>query len=262
MTQDIFTLLKSHRSIRRYKPDPVPEELLQRILDAARQAPTSSNLQSYSIVVITDPPRKTQLAEYCGKQAWVAQCPVFLALCPDLRRLDRVCQLRGYKFSDRYIEMLLVATVDTALVAQNIVVAAEASGLGICLIGAIRNNPAQVSALLKLPERVFPLVGICLGYPDQHPMVKPRLPEQVVIHREEYNDAGLETLLAEYDRAIKTTGLYDGPSRKIIAPDGREIPDTDYSWTEHTARRAATTNPASLRVHMRRFLEERKIGLE
>lgn len=262
MTNDIFSLLKSHRSIRRYKPDPVPEELLQRILDAARQAPTSSNLQSYSIIVVTDQAKKTQLAEYCGKQAWVAQCPVFLALCPDLRRLERVCQLRGYKFSDRYIEMLLVATVDTALVAQNIVVAAEASGLGICLIGAIRNNPAPVSTLLRLPERVFTLVGMCLGYPDQQPMVKPRLPEPVVIHREEYNDAGLEALLAEYDRTIKATGLYDGPNRIIAAPDGRETPAADYSWTEHTARRAATTNPASLRVHMREFLAERKIGLE
>ncbi len=259
--KDVFEILASHRSIRRYKSDPIPEDLLTRILDSARQAPTSSNLQTYSIIVVTDPSKKDKLAGYCGNQSYVAGCPVFLAMCPDLRRIERVCELRGYQFTDRYIEMMMVAVVDTALVAQNIVVAAEASGLGICMIGAIRNNPAQVSDLLKLPERVVPLMGICLGYPDHEPMIKPRLPRELAVHREEYRDDHLADLIADYDRIIKATGLYEGDKRKIAAPDGRTIPDDAYSWSEHSARRAATTNPASLRVHLREFLEAKKIGL-
>ncbi len=259
--KDVFEILASHRSIRRYKSDPIPEKLLNRILDAARQAPTSSNLQTYSIIVVTDQTKKATLAGYCGNQAYVAACPVFLAMCPDLHRVQRVCELRGYQFTDRYIEMMMVAVVDTALVAQNIVVAAEASGLGICMIGAIRNNPAQVSELLKLPERVFPLMGICLGYPDHEPMVKPRLPHELAVHREEYRDDNLAELIADYDRIVKATGLYEGAGRKLASPDNRAIPDDAYSWSEHSARRAATMNPASLRVHLREFLEAKKIGL-
>ncbi len=173
-------------------------------------------------------------------------------MCPDLRRLNEICHARGYQFKDRHIEISIVSIVDTALVAQNIAVAAEAAGLGICMIGGIRNNPDKVCELLKLPQRVFPLMGICLGYPDQQPMIKPRLPQSAVVHLEEYNDATLSQLLQEYDSIIRATGLYEGAHRKLAAPDGRDVP-ADYSWTEHSARRAATNNPATLRTHMKRF---------
>ncbi len=260
--KEIFALLKSHRSIRKYKPEPIPDDLLENILISARQAPTSSNIQAYSIIVVKDKEKKAKLAHLCGDQSYVASCPVFLAICPDLHRLQQVCELRGYKSNDRFIEMFIVAVVDAALVAQNILVASEASGLGVCMIGGIRNNPGQVCDLLKLPERVFPLMGICLGYPDHDPMVKPRLPDDVVIHREEYSDNNFAKLIKEYDSLIKATGLYDGPKRKVSSPDGREIPDDDYSWSEHTSRRVASTDPIALRDHMRRFLLDREFGLE
>jgi len=253
--KDIFTILKSHRSIRKYKPELVPDKLLDNILNSARQAPTSSNLQAYSIIVVKDPERKKALAHLCGDQPWVAQCPVFLAICPDLHRIEKVCNLRAYEFNDRFIEIFIVAVVDSALVGQNILVASEASGLGVCLIGGIRNNPDEVSDLLKLPERVFPLFGICLGYPDHEPMVKPRLLPELVIHHEEYRADNFEALISEYDSLIKATGLYEGPRRKAISPDNRALPDEEYSWSEHTSRRAASTDPKVLRAHMREFLD-------
>ncbi|MBK7092715.1 MAG: NADPH-dependent oxidoreductase [bacterium] len=258
---EVFELLRTHKSIRRYTDKSVEPELLDRIIDCARQAPTSSNLQPYSIVVVRDKTKKQLLAQYCGNQVWIEQCPVFLVICPDLRRLNEVCNIRGYQFKDRHIEISIVSIVDASLVAQNIAVASESAGLGICMIGGIRNNPDKVCELLKLPQRVFPLMGICLGYPDQEPMIKPRLPHGAVVHNEEYNDENLHTYLHEYDETLRGTGLYEGAHRKLPAPDGREVPP-DYSWTEHTARRAATNNPATLRVHMKTFLEERKIGLE
>ncbi len=259
---EILSLLKSHRSIRKYKPDPIPDDLLNGILDSARQAPTSSNLQSYSIIVVKDNQKKKTLAHLCGDQQWIESCPVFLAICPDLHRLQKICEFRKYQSNDRYTEMFIVAVVDAALVAQNILVASEASGLGVCMIGGIRNNPDQVCELLKLPEKVFPLMGMCLGYPDQDPMVKPRLPRQAVVHNEEYDDSGLQVLLKKYDQAIKEAGLYDAPRRKAPAPDGREIADDDYGWSEHTSRRAASVNPKTLRAHMRQFLLDRKFPLE
>jgi nitroreductase len=259
---NLLDILRAHRSIRKYKSDPIPDNLLLQILDSARQAPSSSNLQVYSIIVVKDQEKKKLLAEYCGNQPWIEQCPVFLAMCPDLHRLNRICALRGYKFSDRYLEIALVAMVDTSLVAQNIAVGAEANGLGICMIGGIRNNPDKVAELLKLPDRVFPLMGICLGYPDHDPMIKPRLQPDVIIHSGEYNDDNLVERLQEYDEVIRATGLYKGTRRKVPSPSDKEVPDEEYSWTEHTARRAASTNPAVLRTHLRKFLEDREIGLE
>jgi len=253
----IFEILKSHRSIRKYKSEPIPEKLLENILTSARQAPTSSNLQTYSIIVVKDTEKKKTLARLCGNQPWVEKCPVFLVMCPDLHRLERVCHLRGYELNDKYIELFIVAVVDTALVAQNILVAAEASGLGICFIGGVRNNPEPISGLLKLPTKVFPLFGICLGYPDTDAMIKPRLVPEAVIHSEEYCDDKLEALIADYDRIIKSTGLYEGPSRKVKPLDQRAISDEDYSWSEHSSRRAASTDPAVLRTHLKEFLDSR-----
>ena len=164
--------------------------------------------------------------------------------------------------SDRHIESFIVAVVDAALVAQNILVAAEANGLGICMVGGIRRNPANACRLLKLPERVFPLVGMCLGYPDQEGAVKPRLPHEAIIHEEEYSDQNLEEYITEYDNMLRSSGLYDGPRRKMPSPDGRTIPDREYGWSEHSARRLASTDPIILRVHLRGFLESQKFGFE
>jgi nitroreductase len=260
--KDILQILRSHRSIRKYKSEPIPEDLLGNIIDSARQASTSANLQAYSIIVVRDLAKKKELAHLCGDQPWVESCPIFLVICPDLHRLEQVCRLREYEMNQKYIELFIVAIVDSALVAENILVAAEASGLGGCMIGGIRNNPDQVSRLLKLPERVFPLMGMCLGYPDQEGMVKPRLPNEVIVHKDEYNDRNLEGYIADYDKLVKSTGLYNSMRRKIPAPDGRIVPDDDYSWSEHTARRLASSDPRALRAHLRDFLRRQKFGLE
>jgi nitroreductase len=259
---ETLKLMAAHASVRKYKDQEISSELLEQIITAARQAPTSSNLQAYSIVIVKDKVKKEKLAGYCGDQPWVKNCAVFLAICPDLRRLDKVCQYRGYQIQDQHIELLLVATVDAALVAQNILLGAQSLGLGGVMIGAIRNNPAQVCELLNLPDKVFPLVGICLGYPDTKPMIKPRFQPEIVIHNELYDDSGVPELIKEYDSKVKSTGLYDGPGRKVAPIDNRVVADDEYSWTEHTARRVGSDNPAVTRAHMYKFLKERKFGLE
>jgi nitroreductase len=259
---EILTLLSSHRSIRKFKSDTIPEQLLGEIINSARQAPTSSNLQAYSIIVVKDPEKKKKLAQLAGDQPWIESCPVFLVICPDLYRLKYVCQLRNYETNDKHIENFIVAVVDAALVAENILVASEANGLGVCMVGGIRNSPAEISALLKLPDRVFPLLGICLGYPDQSGVYKPRLPREVVVFDEEYDCQDIEKHIQDYDKLIQSLGLYDGPRRKIPAPDGRTIPDDQYGWSEQTSRRMAATDPKALRAHMKDFLNRQGFRLE
>jgi FMN reductase [NAD(P)H] len=259
---ETLEIMASHASVRKFKKDDIPDELLYSILNAARQAPTSSNIQAYSIIVVKDKFKKTTLAKLCGNQKWVKNCSVFLVICPDLMRLKKVCNRQKYEFIDRYIEMFIVATVDASLVAQNILLGAESCGLGGVMIGSIRNKPAEVSYLLELPDKVYPLMGICLGWPDTQPMIKPRLQANAVIFNEKYDDSQLQELLNQYDEIIRKTGLYDGPRRKVPSPTGKDVLDDKYSWCEHTARRLASTAPDALRTHIRNFLLSKKFGLE
>lgn len=242
--------LVQHASVRSYLSDPVSEDDLKAILTAAQSASTSSNLQMYSIIAVTDPERKEKLAELSGDQDQVRQAPLFLVFCPDLHRLERVCRRQGLPFEDRYTEMFIQAVVDAALAGQNAAVAAESLGYGICMIGGIRNRPEEAARLLGLPPRVFALFGMTVGRPARRPKIKPRLPHEVIFHREAYSDAGLEEGLRAYDAEMAASGVYRG--RQVKAPavsnegggDGQGI----YGWCEHSARRLSRAHPDRRRI--------------
>ena len=167
-------LIKRHRSIRKYKPDPLTAEQIAAIVSAAQMASTSSNVQAYSVIGVTDPAKKKRLAELSGNQAYVEQCPLFLVWCADLHRLKLACAKQHTEMMHGMMENFIIATVDTALAAQNAALAAESMGLGIVYIGGIRNNPQGVVECLSLPELVYPVFGMCVGYPDQEPEIRPR----------------------------------------------------------------------------------------
>ncbi len=146
----VIQQITSHTSVRSYRPDPLPPGALEVLVTAAQSASTSSNLQTYSIVAIEDAERRRLFAELT-RNAHVADAPLFLVFCPDLHRLEVVCQRQGHPFADRYMDMFLQAVVDAALAAQNAAIAAESMGLGICMIGGIRNNVPKVAEVLRLP---------------------------------------------------------------------------------------------------------------
>lgn len=171
-------LLKSHRSIRKFKDQKIPRELFEDLIRAGQCAATSNHVQAYTIIHVVNPESRRKLAELAGGQTYVESCSDFLVFCADMKRATESAAKAGAEVIRGMTEQLLVASIDTALIAQNVVVAAESEGLGICYIGGIRNNPQEVSNLLKLPEHVYPVFGLCLGYPDQQPEVKPRLPWQ------------------------------------------------------------------------------------
>ena len=243
-----------HASVRDYKPDPLPVEMLEQIVTAGQRASTSSNLQTYSVVAVTDLHRRTRLAELCGEQGFIVEAPVFLAWCADLSRLERVCQARGYQQQSSYVESFLVAAMDASIAMQTAALAAESMGLGICYIGAIRNRPGEVIALLGLPRLVFPVAGMTLGWPSREPRTRPRLPLDAVLHWERYDVRGEEEALRAYDQAMVETGIYRG--RQVAVP-GVEGQVADYGWMEHSARRASK----ALRTGLRQVLEEQGFGL-
>lgn len=257
----ILQFLNSHSSVRRYTNQPVTDEQLDRIIEIAQRAPTSSNMQAYSIIVVRDPHKKDALSVLSGNQPHVSACPVLLVFCPDLLRLRKICREAGYRFREEYFEYLLVAVVDAALAGQNALLAAEALGLGACMIGGLRNRPHEVSELLELPPRVFALFGLTIGVPDKPAAVRPRLPVYVVRHDEWYDTEHLEEGLTEYDHTMKDTGIYRGRRIELeeIGHDLTEkISEEDYGWLEHTARRLG--NPASARPDLKPFLTSKKFG--
>jgi nitroreductase len=248
-------LIRHHASVRSYRADPVPAHTLEAVIAAAQQASTSSNLQMYSVVAVIDPMRRARLAALCGNQAFIAEAPVFLAWCADLNRLDRVSTMRGYVQATHYVENFLVAAMDATIVAQTAALAAESLGLGICYVGAIRNDPGAVIELLHLPKLVFPVTGMTMGWPAAEPRQRPRLPLPAVLHREWYDPEAQEAAIRAYDSAMIASGIYQG--RQIPVPGRPELME-DYGWMEHSARRASRP----VRTGLRQILLDQGFDLE
>lgn len=257
--------LRSHRSVRQFTNEPVSDEYLEAIISTAQRASTSSNLQSYSVIVVRDPERKKQLSPLCGGQAQVADCPVFLAFCADLNRAKILCETSGHDFSARFIEYFLVAVTDATIFGQTALAAAEAIGLGGCMIGAARNHPEELSQLLKLPPLVFVVFGMTLGHPRQvqPAALRPRLPLAAVMHREQYDSTQWHPAHTEYDATMRSTGIYDGRRIDLSTRvnDWRDTtPEGSYGWIEHSARR--WIDPAAQRRKLRPFLDKQGFGFE
>ncbi|MDQ0252805.1 nitroreductase [Evansella vedderi] len=229
-------VLTSHESIRGFQAKELPDGYLDAIITSARSAPTSSNLQAYSIVVVSDKERKFKLATYSGNQNFIREAPVFFVFCADIYRLKYVTKRQGFLFEGDSLEMFLLASMDAALTMQNALVAAEALGLGAVPVGSLRNEPIKVMEKLKLPRGVFALVGLAVGFEKEGVRrgVKPRLPQKVTVHHEEYSIKHLEDGLTDYDQQMISRRTYDG--RRVSIAGEPERDGVEYGWCEHTAR--------------------------
>lgn len=196
-------LLKAHRSIRQFQNRPIQPGLFQDLIRAGQAAASSNFFQAVTIIRITDSKKRAKLASLANNQAYVKTAAEFLVFCADMNRAASCCDLHGSEANTGFTEQFIIATVDAALVAQNIVVASESAGLGICYIGALRNNPAEVSTVLNLPHNTYPVFGVCLGWPDQDPEVKPRLPIDIVLRENSYGNGTVGVNLDDYDEAVR-----------------------------------------------------------
>lgn len=241
-------LMLSHRSIRKFTDQKVDERELDIIIRAAQAAATSSFLQAYSIIDVKDPEIRAQLKTLCGDQEYVEKSPIFLVFCGDTHRIKTVCESEKVLQSDQgdssyesgWTETFIIATVDAAIAGQNAMLAAESLGLGGVYIGGIRNHAQEASKLLKLPEEVYPVFGMCLGYPAQDPEVKQRLPKQIVYHVDHYSEMD-EAALEAYDSNI---------SDYYVKRTKGKIKD---SWSEAVSKKFVQEK----REHMLKFLQDR-----
>ena len=178
--------------MRGFLPDPVPAGTLETLIAAAQSAATSSNMQFWSAIAVSDPAKRKILAEIAGDQKHIEQCPLYICWVADLSRNQRVGEAEKTDLESMpWLETFMVACIDAALAAQNAVVAAQSIGLRTVYIGAMRNDPVRVAELLGLPPRAFVVFGLCVGYADPKAKneVKPRLPQSIVLHHERYDPA-------------------------------------------------------------------------
>jgi nitroreductase len=185
---NVIDAIKQHRSIRAYKPDPIPEDLLKEILEAGIRASSSGNMQTYSIIVTRDRALREQLYEPHMEQSMVLDAPVLLTFCADFHRMRQWLRLSDAPDNFDNFMSFMIAAIDAILVSQNVALAAEAHGLGICYMGSTLANCDQIGKILNLPPNVVPVVGFSLGYPDEDPVLRDRLPLMGLVHDETYHD--------------------------------------------------------------------------
>jgi FMN reductase [NAD(P)H] len=226
-----FARIAERRSHRSFLPRPVAPELLRLLFACAFSAPSKSDLQQADIVHLADPEIRKTIIDTIPEMPWIADAPVFLMFCANNRRIRNIGEWRGKPFVNEHLDHFLNAAVDAALVMMNFIRAAEAAGLGTCPISAVRNRADVVSRALELPEGVFPVAGLCVGYPAEEGRISPRLPLDVTVHTDRYDETGLKERIEAYDRRRHTLAPYRRPRYA-----DRYAAVEFYGWSEDKAR--------------------------
>jgi len=196
-----LALILGRGSQRHYTDRPVPDDLLKVLLACAQSAPTKSDLQQYSIIVVKDVGIRERLSALGGGMSWPPKAPVFMAFCADMRRNQRLAKLRGHDHRNNNVDTFMNCCVDAALALQSFVNAAESVGLGTCAISQIRMKIDEVRDILGLPDGVFPIAGMAAGWPQYPtPRISMRLPQSTVVHTDRYDDGNREADVEAYDR--------------------------------------------------------------
>lgn len=198
---ETIKLLLSHSSCRSFLDKPVPEEVAEAIIKCAQRAPTSSYLQAYTIIRVEDKEKRKLLAEYAGGQEWVEKAGLVLLFCADLHRLEVMLDVRDKNVLHN-TELYTVAVTDAALASSRALVAAQAMGLGGVFVGGVRNETEKMAELFELPQMVFPMYAVCMGYPDKIPPQRPRMAAKMISAVDGYPDITGPGQLTDYEKEV------------------------------------------------------------
>jgi len=244
----LLAQILQRRTHRNYAARPVADELIDFLLAVALSASAKSDFQQASVIKLKDPGKRGNIARHFPAMPWIGTSPAFLVFCADARRLERIGTLRNHPQRNGDIEAFLNASVDAALAMQTFILAAEAVGLGCCPISVIRNQMETVARELSLPDGVFPVAGLCLGYPAGAGHISMRLPPAVTVHTDSYDDGKLEQEIEAYDRRCATR--HATPREQQRNPKKFGYADF-YGWSEDKARQAAEPEGASFAAYVR-----------
>ncbi|GDY01739.1 hypothetical protein LBMAG49_10680 [Planctomycetota bacterium] len=249
-----------HRSHRAYASTPLLAGQLERLVDAARFASTSSFIQAYAVIAVSEPGRKAAVAKLCGDQRHIHEAPVFVAICADLHKIVAACARQKEQPQTQSLELFLQATVDAALLGQNLQLAAESEGLGACMIGSARNHPIELARALGLPPHAYVVYGMTIGHPTDDPVSRGRMPLSGVLHHEVYDQAFTSEVLDFADEQMRSwarrTNLNRGGFQGRLVSEQR-------GWVERMAQLWGGSSAYVLaRKDLLRELRELGFGLE
>jgi len=233
----------NHRSIRNYRPDPITSDMLQRILEAGICASNTGNMQVYSMIVTTDEDLRKQLWEVHFRQNMVLQAPVHITFCADVNRFSKWCRARNAEPAYENLLWFCNAAIDASLASQNVALAAESFGLGICYLGTAIYNAGRIIDILKLPQGVIPVTALVMGYPAEQPPPTGRLPLEAVVHNETYHDYAVEDIDRLYS-GLETTEL----TRHLLEINQKETLAQVFTDKRYTKKDNETITVAYLEV--------------
>lgn len=226
-------LMLQHRTHRAYTAEPISSDTLNTVLACASSAPSKSDLQQVSIVVVNDPDLRQSIASLIPTMPWIANAATFLVFLADGYRIESICAQRGKPFANDNLDNFLAAVSDASLALQNAITGAEALGLGCCPISVIRDHITDIAQLLKLPRRVIPLAGLCLGYPAREGHVSMRLPPDICVHKNVYSTQPIKSEVDAYDQRRAARHQTPDAAQKYVNDYGvAEF----YGWSEDKAR--------------------------
>jgi nitroreductase len=237
------------RTHRRYSDKPVLESLIDQLLAVCLSASSKSDFQQASVIKLKDQDKRAAIAKHFPKMPWIGTSPVFLVFCGDPRRLEEIGRLRGHDQPQRDLEAFLNSSVDAALAMQTFILAAEASGLGCCPISVIRNKIEDVAKILGLPPGVFPVSGLCVGYPAGEGHISMRLPPSLTVHTDAYEDKPLKGEIEAYDK--RRAQRHAAPREEQRNPVKFGYADF-YGWSEDKARQAAEPEGEEFAAYVRK----------
>jgi len=238
----------TRRTHRRYSERPVPDALIRLLLGTASSASSKSDFQQASVIWVKDRGRRDRVAALVPDMPWIGNAPVFLVFCGDARRLERIGELRGHPQHDGKLEGFFNAAIDAALVLQGFILGAEAAGLGCCPISVIRNHADVVAETLGLPAKVFPVAGLCVGYPALPGQISMRLPLEVTVHTDHYDDQALLEAVDAYD--LGRDARYRLPREQQRSPEVFGYASF-YGWSEDKARQATQPEGQGFQAYLR-----------
>ena len=239
--EELYDLIRGRATCRSYRPDPIPGEVLDRVLEAGCRSPSSGGFQAISIIKITDPALRRRLVAFSRGQKFLAVAPVSLVFCVDYHRIDQVTAREPAPFRlHTQFQSLVMGVTDAAICAQTVALAAQGEGLGSCYNGNILNKLEAFNDLLGLPERVFPVVMLTLGYPRTAHRQPPKYPAALLVHENGYRERTGEEVYAAYRRQNRWQKL----------PPKRE-------WVERCCAMAEALQGADYAAAVRRDIEEK-----
>jgi nitroreductase/FMN reductase [NAD(P)H] len=246
--RDALTRLAGHRSHRYYADRPVDGALVRLLAAVALSAPAKSDLQQRDIVILEDPAlRRKVTGLVTGENPWLEKAPAFLVFCGNNRRQRQLHEWRGRPFANDHLDAFFNAAVDAAIVLQAFITAAAAAGLGCCPVSAIRNHALTVSDLLRLPDHVFPVAGLGLGWPSGEGHVTARLPLAATLHADRFDDSRVRELVEGYDR--RRNAIYPYARQRFVEEYGTQA---EYGWSEDKARQYSKPERADFGAFVRR----------